>query len=430
MTVCAAARLVGPLTVGVLAFGLGAPASASMEQPGIASAVPSASTPHAVDDAVVHNANVHTFTQVGSTMYAGGEFHTVASPGLDSTYVRDNLFSFDVNTGEPTGWQPKVNGMVYTTLYLAPYLYVGGSFTSADGVSGRLVRYQLGTYGDPAIDTRWSVRSINGPVSHLGYANGQLIVAGSFSKRLVALSQTSGKDTGYFSLNIDGKVAAGARTEVSRFAVSPDGTRLLAIGNFATVNGETRRRAFMVDLHATSATLDRWYYRPLMKRCTSHIRPYLRDVDFSPDGTYFVLVSTGFVPRTVDGVGTDLCDSAARFETGNKSPGKPTWINYTGGDTLHSVAVVGSAVYVGGHERWLNNPQGRNSPGPGAVSRRGVGALDPTTGQALDWNPTKTRGVGTKVIYPTSTGVWFGSDGRYFAKQVHDSIAFTPLPLP
>ena len=44
------------------------------------------------------------------------------------------------------------------------------------------------------------------------------------------------------------------------------------------------------------------------------------------------------------------------------------------------------------------------------------------------WNPGKTRGVGTKVIYATPAGIWFGSDGRRFAGQIHDSIAFTPLP--
>ena len=109
------------------------------------------------------------------------------------------------------------------------------------------------------------------------------------------------------------------------------------------------------------------------------------------------------------------------------NPSRPTSINYTGGDTLLSVAAVGSAVYVGGHQRWLDNPQGRDSAGPGAVSRPRVGAIDPSTGKALAWNPGKTRGVGTAFIYPSESGVWFGSDGLRFAGWIHDSIAFTPL---
>src|SRR3712207_7022096 len=121
------------------------------------------------------------------------------------------------------------------------------------------------------------------------------------------------------------------------------------------------------------------------------------------------MVATVYIPVS-GGVGRDICDAAARFETGIANPARPTWINYAGGDTLHSVAVTGAAVYVGGHQRWLDNPLGTNSAGPGAVSRPGVGAIDPVSGKALEWNPTKTRGVGTKVIHPTTTGIWFGSD--------------------
>jgi len=416
------------LAVSAATLGFAAPASASIPQPSVASETPSNKTPHAIDDDVVANAVVHTFTQVGSTMYAGGRFHSVQNPWRNTTYVRNHLFSFDVATGTPTAWQPNVNGMVFRTLYVAPYLYVGGDFTSADGVEARLVRYRVGS-GTPTIDTTWRGQGIKAPVSDLEYVNGRLIVAGNFGKRLVALDPATGRDTGYINLQIAGSVAKNAGpTRVYRFAVSPDGSRLVAIGNFTSVNGVSRSRAFMADLGSSSATLSSWYYQPLANSCRStRIQQYLRDVDFSPDGTYFVMVSTGWVPATSDGLGRDICDAAARFETGTPNPSRPTWINYTGGDTLLSVAVVGSAVYVGGHQRWLDNPNGRDSAGPGAVSRPGVGAIDPGTGKALAWNPGKTRGVGTSFIYPTETGLWFGSDGKWFNGKIHDSIAFTPL---
>lgn len=416
------------LAVIVAGVGLGAPAHASMAHPSVASATPSTDTPHAIDDGVVANAAVHSLSQVGSVMYAGGHFHSVQNPAQTTTHVRDNLFSFDVATGRPTTWSPNVNGEVFRTLYVAPHLYVGGSFTSADGVAGRLVRYRVDS-GTPVIDTTWSAAGVSAPVSDLDYTGGRLIVAGSFRKRLVALDPATGRDTGYISLGISGTVKSNGAgpTEVYRIAVSPDGRRLMAIGNFTTVGTATRQRAFMVDLGPTSATLASWYYQPLMNACrAASLAAYLRDVDFSPDGSYFVLVSTGFIPIS-GGLGRDVCDAAARFETATANPTRPTWINYTGGDTLHSVAVVGSAVYVGGHQRWLDNPAGVNSAGAGAVSRPGIGAIDPTSGRALAWNPTKTRGVGTKFIYPTTTGVWFGSDGRRFGGRVHDSIAFTPL---
>ncbi len=77
-----------------------------------------------------------------------------------------------------------------------------------------------------------------------------------------------------------------------------------------------------------------------------------------------MFVASGYIPQT-GGQGLDVCDAAARFETGVAAPSAPTWINYTGGDSLYSVAATGTAVYVQGHQRWMDNPQGNNSPGPG-----------------------------------------------------------------
>src|SRR4029079_14085129 len=68
---------------------------------------------------------------------------------------------------------------------------------------------------------------------------------------------------------------------------------------------------------------------------------------------------------------------------------------------------------VGGTRRWLNTPQGRSSAGPGAVSRDGIGAINPVTGLATTWNPIRTRGVGAKVLYTTSAGLWVGSDTEF-----------------
>ena len=186
-----------------------------------------------------------------------------------------------------------------------------------------------------------------------------------------------------------------------RFAADPAGTTLVALGNFTAVAGQDREQAFRVDLTTSpKATLSPWYAPRFDEPCSDSIPNFSRGVDFSPDGSYFVIVTSGGAHGT-DG----LCDGAARFETPDISPtAEPTWINWTGGDSLYSVAVTGVAVYVGGHQRWLDNPEGRNSAGPGAVSRPGIGAIDPVAGTALSWNPTKTRGHGTEKLYVTAAG--------------------------
>jgi hypothetical protein len=199
----------------------------------------------------------------------------------------------------------------------------------------------------------------------------------------------------------------------------------VATGNFATVNGQGRRRAFMLNLGST-ATLSTWHAPRFDVNCAaSKWLISARDVDFSPDGTYFVIVATGG-PTGTNGV----CDAAARFETANvSSTAAPTWINWTGGDSLWSVSVTGAAVYVGGHQRWLDNPLGSDSAGPGAVERPGIGAIDPVTGMALAWNPTKSRNNGTTVLFATSRGLWVGSDGERFGHEDHAGIGFAPLGL-
>jgi hypothetical protein len=151
---------------------------------------------------------------------------------------------------------------------------------------------------------------------------------------------------------------------------------------------------------------------------------YLRQVKFSPDGSYFVVAATGRASSPVT-----LCDSAARFETGGSGRHNPTWVQRTGGDSLYAVAVTGTAVYLGGHQRYFDNPRGTDAkgPGPGAVSRPGIGAVSPTTGRALSWNPTRSRGVGVRCLIPLHNGLLVGSDTDQLGHEYHGRLGLFPL---
>jgi hypothetical protein len=405
-------------------------AVASPALPKVVSQNPANYTPNVIDDSTVKHTQVYAIRQLGSTMYAGGTFHRVKNaPSVNASHrgrVRDDMFAFSAKTGKVRAhFTPHVNGAVWAIQPYRNKLFIGGEFTSVDGTTRTAIAKVDAATGSLIGSFNASLPS--GRVTEIRLVHGRLIVGGTFSRNLVALDPRTGKDTGYIKIPITGTVASNAGpTAVYRFAVSPDGTRLLAVGNMTTVAHHARSRAFMLDLGHSKASLDSWYYKPLESLCKGPKTPdYLRDVDFSPNGRYFVIVSSGYVPRRGD-LGKTVCDAAARFETSTAHPKRPTWINYTGGDTLHSVAVTGSAVYVQGHLRWLDNPQGRDSEGPGAKPRVGIGAIDSSTGKALGWNPSKSRDIGGRDFLATRHGLWVVSDGSKFNHEVHDDIAFLP----
>jgi hypothetical protein len=86
-------------------------------------------------------------------------------------------------------------------------------------------------------------------------------------------------------------------------------------------------------------------------------------------------------------------------------------------------------VYLGGHQRYFDNPYGTDAkgPGPGAVSRPGIGAVSPRTGRALPWNPTRDRGVGVRVFIPVPRGLLVGSDTDQLGKEYHGRVGMFPM---
>ncbi len=406
-----------------LVVGSTPPAQAGLSQPAVVSENPADVTPHI--GLSEPSQDVRAFAQVGQTMYAGGLFNQVQDWARTTTYARQNFVAFDRETGVVSPLDLAFNGRVSGIEATADgtALFISGAFSKVNGITRRgLVKYDL---VNNQIDPTFLPGNLR-TVSDIKLANGAVIAAGNFTGHVAALNPTTGANTGAIAITVAGVVNPGDETRVRHLAISPDGTRLVATGNFATVNGQGRKRAFMLNLGPT-ATLSTWHAPRFDVTCAaggSRLES-AQGVDFSPDGTYFVVVSTGG-PTGTRGV----CDAAARFETANVSASaEPTWINWTGGDTLYSVAVTGAAVYVGGHQRWLDNPYGSDSAGPGAVSRPGIGAIDPVTGMALAWNPTKSRNHGTMVLYATPQGLWVGSDGANFGREEHNGIGFAPLDL-
>ena len=435
---------VTPLVAMCLVLGISGPAAvqASMQHPGVVSANPVDHTPSLVPTsgpAGVPIPKIDAIGQVGNTIFAGGLFTLVTHSGLQ--FPRNHFMAFDANTGVlrqgllPGYSDPNFNNQIWAIATLGNSVFVGGEFTSVNGIARRgLVKLDATTGAvDPAFNPPWG----SGNVRTLKIWNGRLIVGGGMPKRLLALNVDTGADTGYINLGITDPIPdAWGNAAVYQMAINPAGTKLVATGNFRTVSGQPRTRMFIANLGGPNAVLDDWYYPGFEKACATsnpRRRAYLQGVDFSPDGSYFVVAATGFRSVSVEdlwptGSATyhTVCDAVARFNLSDDQ--RPVWINYTGGDSLFAAVATGAAVYTQGHNRWMNNPFGSDSAGPGAVNRRGMAAVHPATGALLPWNPNKPARVGGTVFLVTEDGLWVGSDSLTWRGEPRRGIGFAPLP--
>jgi hypothetical protein len=414
--------LAGSAVLAVLLGLLAGPAAAvNVVHSVVVSADPVGTTPNVLDG------QVNTIVQVGGKMIAGGNFTQVRRGG-GPILTRNNIFAFDPATGAiDTAFVPSVSGTVNALEAGADgqSVFVGGTFNTVNGTTvNRLTKLNV---ADGQRVTAFSANT-NGQVRDLVLRGGRLFVGGDFStikglsrSRLAAVNETSGNVDANLNLPFAG-THNGGTTNVYKFDVDPAGTRLIAIGNFTTVAGVARRQAALLNVAAgAAATVANWQTDRYAATCASVFNTYMRNADFAPDGSWFAIVTTGAYRA-----GT-LCDTVARWEAAaTGSSLQPTWVSYTGGDTLYSVAITGTAVYAGGHQRWHNNPFRGDAPGAGAVPREGIAALDPVNGLPFSWNPGRTRGVGAFALYSTTQGLWIGSDTDQLGGEFHARLGMFP----
>lgn len=356
-------------------------------------------------------------TEIGTTVYVGGTFQQVYEPLSGTTYARPNLYAYDESSKLVSSFAPNFNGQVWGLAHSPDgrYLYAAGNFSTVNGVSRKgLVQFDLATGTVTSFNAH-----LDGQARTVDYVGTHLIVGGAFQHvngvSRVALASldpmTGALQSSYLNADLSGTVysSAGA-TAVLHSAVNPAGTQMAFAGNFTSAGGATHWRTFLLDLGSTSASVSGWNAPILQQPCKSTTIPnYVSGLSYSGDGSWFAMATTGYKNASGPLTAT-VCDAVARFSTSLVSGGVPTWVNYTGCDSLYSVLVEPDAVYVGGHNRWLNNPNGCDQAGTGAVSRPGIGAVDPTSGQALAWNPTRSRGRGADFLEMTTTGLAVLSD--------------------
>jgi trimeric autotransporter adhesin len=356
--------------------------------PGPAGAVVSANPDDGTCEA---NGRVNAVAYLGGTVYLGGSFTSV-----DGT-ARNRLAACDAATGNLLSWNPNANNVV-RALKVSPAgtrVYVGGDFSAVGGAARSRVAALNPTSGaafswSPYVNDQ--VKAIT--TSNSGatvYLGGDFDSAeGAGRRHLASFNATSGNLT---SLKPTISNGTGNFATVLAMDVSADGNTLYFVGDFALVNGASRRNGAAVS--SGIGTLRAW-----SPASTAGIAA---DVTVSASGnTVFVggRASGGYIQAYGPNVG-----------------GTPVWNVGTNGD-VEAVVVSSSTVYVGGHFTSI----GGGGRGHLAALRASGGTVDP-------WNPGANGVFGAFGAAITGSRVAFGGEFTVVNGENHGGfVQFSGTP--
>lgn len=374
------------------------------------------------DNLWVTDGDVYSVLPVGNTLYVVGSFQFVG-PATGSGVT------ISASTGGITWRFPVVDGPVYATIPdSAGGWYIGGNFTTVDGLAHRGLAHIL---GDGSV-APWAPNT-NDAVYALALVGSNLYVGGHFSavrnqpRRHLAMVATSGPgvvnpdwipepDGDVYALAADGRnVYAGGFFSNIGGAVRPGlalldstaaatdwnpgldngvdalalvGSSLFVVGAFSTVGGLTRNNA--AEINTVTGAVTGWDPEPNGE--VYCIAPHDNTVYMG--GAYS---KVGGVPR--------FCLAAVDSSVGTPLPWSPTpdqWVN--------TISVYRNRVYVGGE---FGNMSG--------VGHSYVAAVDSATGAVLPWDPSAASSV--YALCADKNTVYVGGDFRFIGAMRRGSIA-------
>jgi hypothetical protein len=436
---------------------------------GIVSPTPAGGTPqlNPSDDNPVQQ--VRQIVQCGNTMYAVGSFWDIKQGS--NTFTRNNVMSWSATKPYTlTSWAPDVEGTYGTTSDPSDTLntiafvngncadaYIGGKFTSVNGATVQNIA-EIDTTTGNVVSTFASKAA--GAVQTLLGAGNHLLAGGNFTgingdtgdPYMASLSPTTGKSDGFVHLNISGNYqypgVSSNNTHIFNQQLSHGGTLDLVEGDFTSVGGLPRQQIFMLNVGGSTATVTGWTSPEWDGSDSSYpyqcatVEPfYLQAAAWSPDDSTIYIGTTGYHPNGFP-VGqtprTGLCDAGAAFPATQQSV-LHEWVNYTGCDSLYSVAADANAAYFAGHERFSMNSNDCDGLGDGGYNAPGMEGLDPANGNlyVLPDNSagyySRARGLGNDDMLQTSAGLWIAGDnldgsqtcGALYGRS---GICFLPYP--
>jgi hypothetical protein len=417
-------------------------ATAAQPIPGHSRLVPD--TPR-TDVPIISNGEISDMEVIGNRVFIAGSFTSIANPGGGAAINQRYLAAYNLDTRRvDTTFKPTFDGAV-SAVKAAPNgsaLFVAGTFNTVGGVTKRKVAKLNPTTG--AAVTAFTAQG-NGRGTALAVTNTAVYVGGQFTKinnttrtGLAALNFTTGAVDNAFNLQISGGIGVGGMLTVQELKLTHDERKLMVVHTGRQIAGQDRYGVGLIDT-ATKSLL------PWRTRLWEDNLQYVGGIqrvfagDIAPNDSYFVVTS---------GSGGDrppINDTAMAFPMNGNDNVEPTWVSRHF-DSVYSVAITEVAVYVGGHFNWQESPTS-NVPWPGqdnvgygtgqglsgyglgdqVVRRDHIGALDPVTGTALEWNPGSTSFEGEKAMLATPRGLFVGGDGNTKGGRTVGRVGFFDL---
>lgn len=359
---------------------------------------------------------------VGNRVFIAGTFSSARNNTTTNTTTvnQASLLAFNIDTGLiDTTFRPTFAGGGVTEVEASPdgtKLFVAGRFNTVNGVAKKKFASLNLTTGAPIAGF---TANANGAGTAIEATNTTVYLGGQFTLinntarvGLAAVNATTGALVTGFNNSLSGGIGVDGALTVQALVLTHDDTKLLVVHTARKIANQDRYGVGLID--TTNNQLLPWRTR-LWEDNLQFVggiqRIYAGDI--APNDQFFVVTS---------GSGGDrppINDTAIAFPIAGSDLVQPQWISRAF-DSLYSVAITENAVYIGGHFSW-NESQTSPDPWPGlddvgygtgqglsgyglgdAVVRRDhIGALDPSNGKAIEWNPGSNSYEGNKAMLAT-----------------------------
>jgi hypothetical protein len=314
---------------------------------------------------------VNAIAHIGDRTYIGGSFTSIDG------VPRSNVAALTASGSLDPTWNPSTDGVVYALAASSDgsKVFIGGAFTTVGGQARSRLAAVDPVTGAPLAS--WTTTANNNLVRSLAVdaASGRLYVGGSFARiggrdipRLAAVSQATGAVVTSFVPRPNGTVRV--------VTLSDDGTRVYAGGGFTGIGGVARRGA--AELTTAGAVTG---FAPAEGGVVIAM-------DVNPSGRLFFGTTSNrlWAYDPVDG-------------------GVPEYRVRTGGD-VQVILAFDDEVYIGGH--FTSIPEQK-------LNRSRIASFRPSDGVMTAWNPGTNgfQGIWAITRATTSTGTYLTIGGDF-----------------